>query len=89
MLEAFFLGMRIKKPEKLDDSLLEIYFNKPWTLSREEYAWLSGYRVSGQSAAKTRRLAWLLHRDHVKIWLSEGIPVSKKALKYYPELRGD
>lgn len=89
MLEVVFLGMKIKKPEKSDDSLLEIYLNEPWRLSREEFAWASGYRVSGQSAAKTRRLAWLFHRDYIKIWLSEGRQVSKKALKYYPELQGN
>lgn len=81
--------MRIKKPEKSDNNLLEIYFKRPWRLSREEFVWASGYRVSGQSAAKTRKLAGLLHRDYVKIWLSEGRPVYKDVFKDYPELKGD
>ena len=55
-------------------------------LTRAEWTKEQGKLVSGQSAGKTRKLTNLLHKDFVKIWLSEGKPVPSEVLKDYPDL---
>ena len=59
---------------------------EPWDMTQEEWVEQQGKLVSGQTVAKTKKLARLLHKDHVKIWLAEGKPVSPEALAKYPDL---
>jgi hypothetical protein len=45
---------------------------KEWEMTKEEWVEAQTKRVSGQSVAKTRKLANMLHSDFVKVWKSEG-----------------